>query len=304
MLNTLNWFKSKDPDVSVVPERKIYPDYILDEKNREEYMKYGYTIIRNAVPNEAIEEVFKTFEIIKNLPDYFESDHLQTTIAFGEEAHNIAINTIKKISPSIFKGVLDETRCQYDFGGGLIIKNKGCWFAPHQDCSIIDEYESTTSYAWIPTEDMTENNGTFFAIPGSHLWSAWQRSSQYPSWPLKSFSKFLWKQMEPIQVNKGDLLLFDSALIHASGSNKTGRIRLAFNVCIIDRAAEHVQYVYESDTPKGKVEKYVVDEEFWFKGNLWGRPEGYPLVVEDVRYPQRISKSFLLQLIKKFHPRN
>lgn len=300
MRNLFSFFSKKEDVNFVLKERTINPLYIMDEQYRNDYIKNGFAVIKNVVDEASIQTIISAFEQIKKLPGYFTSDKLQTTIAFGEESHAIAINAVNSVSKNIFKGVLDENLCRYDFGGGIIVKNKGCWFAPHQDCSIIDEYNGTTSYAWIPTVDMTADNGTFFAIAGSHLWAAWQRSSQYPSWPLKKHSDFLWQQMKPIFVNKGDILLFDSALIHASGENKTDTIRLAFNACIIDKKAEHVQYVLDKDTPKNAIEKFIVDEEYWHKGQLWGRPKGYQRIVENVVYPGKITKEFLSEQIQKY----
>ncbi|MBK7503761.1 MAG: hypothetical protein IPI52_01225 [Bacteroidetes bacterium] len=84
-----------------IPVREINPHYIINEANRQEYQKKGYTIVRNAVDNDSIKEVEDTFEKIKMLPEYFESDKLQTTIAFGEEAHN-GNSDIKKVGKRIF----------------------------------------------------------------------------------------------------------------------------------------------------------------------------------------------------------
>ena len=294
-------FRNTDIDFKI-KERVINPLYIKDETQRNHYIKYGYTIVNNVVPDEIIQKVLAFHDKISEMPGYFNSDKLETTIAFGEEIHTLAINTIKELSESIFAEILDSKLCMFDFGGGIIIKNKGCWFAPHQDCSIVDEYTTTTTYAWIPTVDMNDLNGTFYAIPGSHLWAAWQRSSQYGGWPLKTYNKLLWEQMIPLYVKKGDILLFDSALIHASGENKTNQKRIAFNACIIDKNAQHVQYVLDKDTPKGKVEKYLVDFEYWYKGNLWGRPQGYERIIENTLYPDYISKEFLLNQIQKFNP--
>lgn len=299
-MSWLNFFKSEEENF-IIKERKINPLYILNDEYRNAYIKNGFVVIPKAVSDEAIEKVLAVYAQIKKMPGYFESDKLQTTIAYGLEAHTLAIDVVKAVSEDIFNQFLDANKCIYDFGGGIIVKNKGCWFAPHQDCSIIDEYTGTTSYAWMPTVDMTDQNGTFFAIPGSHLWAAWQRSSQYPSWPLKKFSKYLWSKMMPIQVNKGDVLLFDSALIHASGDNYTNEERIAFNACIIEKEAQHVQYVQDKKTPKGKVEKYYVDLAYWFKGNLWGRPENYDCKVEEIIYPKNITKSFLDKQIEKYN---
>lgn len=301
-MNILNFFKrSTDRPETEIPERIIHPQYIKNENDRNEYIQKGYVIIKNVINDEDIRRVLQLHDEISNMEGYFESDKLQTSIAFGEKIHQKVIQTIKDISTGIFDKILDPSLCNYDFGGGIIIKNKGCWFAPHQDCSIIDEYTGTTTYAWMPTVDMNDNNGTFYAIPGSHLWAAWQRSSQYPSWPLKNFNQFLWNQMIPLYLNKGDILLFDSALIHASGENKTNEKRIAFNACIIEKKAQHVQYVQDNKTPKGKIEKYHVDEEFWYKGNLWGRPVGYKKVVENVIYPSKLSEEYLLKLISQYN---
>ena len=292
--------KNKTIDFEI-PERIINPKYIINDAHRNAYIKQGYVVIENVISDEAIERVMKLHDEISKMPGYFESDKLQTTIAFGTEIHQKVIQEIQNISISIFNKILNPDLCHYDFGGGIIIKNKGCWFAPHQDCSIIDEYKGTTSYAWMPTVTMNDDNGTFYAIPGSHLWAAWQRSSQHPSWPLKKYSQLLWDNMIPIYVNKGDLLLFDSALIHASGDNKTNEKRIAFNACIIEKEAQHVQYVLDKNTPKGKIEKYLVDLDFWYEGNLWGRPNGYEKIVEDVIYPNELNEVYLKELINRYN---
>ncbi len=283
-----------------IPNRIVNPLYILNEINRKEYSEKGYTVVKAVVPDAAIKHILSVHEDISKMEGYFESDKLETSIAFGPRIHEIVIEAVKKVSVDIFDKILDPNRCDYDFGGGIIIKNKGCWFAPHQDCSIVDEYKGTTTYAWIPTVDMNEDNGTFYAIQGSHLWAAWQRSSQYPSWPLKKFSKLLWDRMEPIFIDKGDVLLFDSALIHASGENKTAVKRIAFNVCIIEKDAQHVQYVNDKKTPYGQVEKFLVDLEYWYKGQLWGRPKGYTRIVEDTIYPRRLTEKYVETLINKY----
>ncbi|MFN8236833.1 MAG: phytanoyl-CoA dioxygenase family protein [Chitinophagales bacterium] len=293
-------FRKNTSENITIPERHINPKYILDEKYREAYIKQGYVIIKNVISDDAIERVLRLHDEISKMPGYFESDKLQTSIAFGEKIHQKVIQEIQDISVDIFNKLLDPDLCHYDFGGGIIIKNKGCWFAPHQDCSIIDEYKGTTTYAWMPTVSMNDDNGTFYAIPGSHKWAAWQRSSQHPSWPFKKYSQLLWDNMVPLYLDKGDMLLFDSALIHASGDNKTNEKRIAFNACIIEKDAQHVQYVQDKSTPKGKIEKYFVDLDFWYKGNLWGRPQGYEKVTEDLIYPPQFTEQYLLDYIHKY----
>ncbi|MBL0078679.1 MAG: hypothetical protein IPP53_06025 [Bacteroidetes bacterium] len=41
-----------------------------------------------------------------------------------------------------------------------------------------------------------------------------------------------------------------------------------------------------------------MDEEYWYKGKLWGKPEGYTKIIEDKIYPNQLSKDYLLRLIK------
>lgn len=299
-MNILNFFRNKEVVRKEIPERKINPLYIKNEQYRQEYVKQGYVIVRNVIDDATIQRVMDLHDEISTMDGYFESDKLQTSIAFGAVIHQKVIGVIKEISVSILDKVLDSNLCIYDFGGGIIVKSKGGWFQPHQDCSIIDEYMGTTSYAWMPTVDMTADNGTFYALPGSHLWAAWQRSSQHLSWPLKKYENFLWEQMIPLYLNKGDLLLFDSALIHASGANKTNEKRIAFNACIIEKNAQHVQYVQDKKTSKGKIDKYLVDLEYWYKGNLWGRPDGYQKITEPIIYPTDLSEEYLLEQINKY----
>lgn len=299
-MNILDLFRNKKTEQKVIPERKTNPLYIKDEQYRQDYIKQGFTIVKKVIDDATIQRVLDLHDEISKMDGYFESDKLQTSIAFGPVIHQKVIGVIKEISVGILDKVLDSKLCTYDFGGGIIVKSKGGWFQPHQDCSIIDEYQGTTSYAWMPTVDMTADNGTFYALPGSHLWGAWQRSSQHIDWPLKKYEKFLWENMVPLYLNKGDLLLFDSALIHASGANKTDVKRIAFNACIIEKEAQHVQYVQDKKTSKGKIDKYLVDLEYWYKGNLWGRPKGYKKITEQLIYPENLSEQYLSELINKY----
>lgn len=300
-MNLLNLFYNKRDENFILPERKIHAEYILNEINRSEYIKKGYTIIRNIADDASLGKIIDTHYKMTKISGYFESEKFQSSIAFGKNAYQLGIDTVNEVSTKIFTSILDNNLCKYDMGGSILIKNKGCFLGPHQGTPLIDEYAGTTTYAWVPTVDITGDNGTFYVLEGSHHWAAWQRSSQLNYWSLNKYADLLWKKMEPLFLNKGDVLLFDSALIHASGENKTGKIRLAVNVCIVEKKAQFVQYIEEKDTPKGMIEKYFVDEDYWHAGNFSGRPEEkYRKIMEKKIYPKALNKKFILSQIEKF----
>ncbi|MBK9353455.1 MAG: phytanoyl-CoA dioxygenase family protein [Bacteroidetes bacterium] len=142
---------------------------------------------------------------------------------------------------------------------------------PHQDTPIVDELNLYAIYAWIPLCDVNEKNGTLSVLPKSHLWGNYQRSLNVP-WIYEKYTNKLWKLMKPLNINKGDLICFDSALIHASGPNMSNEVRVAYNTAILPKNFQQVHYYMDKDTPKNKVEEYLIDETFYMNENIMQKP--------------------------------
>ncbi len=151
--------------------------------------------------------------------------------------------------------------------------------SPHQDSSLIDETKFASFYGWIPIQDTQQENGCVYAVPGSHLWGNHYRSLDVP-WMFENFTDILLKYAEPIEMKAGEILLFDSALIHGSYPNQSNKIRAALNLFFRPKDAYLVHYLNFPDTPKNKIESYKIDTDFFLKEDFRKRPntDKYPFL--------------------------
>ena len=108
----------------------------------------------------------------------------------------------------------------YVEGSGFLLKPTGEFseLSPHQDSSLIDETKFFSYFGWIPLQDTNVTNGGITVIPKSHLWGINYRSLDIP-WLLKDYENILKKYSIPIEVKAGEILFFETALIHGSLKN-------------------------------------------------------------------------------------
>jgi hypothetical protein len=144
--------------------------------------------------------------------------------------------------------------------------------SPHQDSSLIDETRFASLYGWMPLQDVNEENGTIHVIPGSHRWGIHFRSLDV-LWPLEGYNELLLNHSIPIEMKAGELLLFEGALIHGSGINKTNQLRAALNFFFRPKEAEMLHFMKDEATPKGKVESFKINVDFFHQHNFRERPD-------------------------------
>jgi hypothetical protein len=148
----------------------------------------------------------------------------------------------------------------------------------HQDSSLIDETRFAAFYGWVAIQDTNVENGCMHAIPGSHLWGNHYRSLDVP-WIFEPYTELLFKYSQPLEMKAGEILLFDTALIHGSYPNNSKSIRAALNLFFKPKAANMMHYAKFDDTSTAKIETYKIDADFFLKEEYRNRPtnqEMYP----------------------------
>jgi ectoine hydroxylase-related dioxygenase (phytanoyl-CoA dioxygenase family) len=166
----------------------------------------------------------------------------------------------------------------------------------HQDSALVDEKKYMAVYAWVPLIDTHARNGTLSIIPKSHLLGMNQRSLNVP-WELGPFEKELNKYLVPLTVKAGQVVFFDSALIHGSPNNFSLKTRIAVNVFIRPKEADYLHF-YMEDMAKGEeVEVYKVSPEFYMEHDISKRPNSnFPLLRKEKKQVIGFSSSNLNQL--------
>ncbi|HNC65388.1 MAG TPA: phytanoyl-CoA dioxygenase family protein, partial [Chitinophagales bacterium] len=108
--------------------------------------------------------------------------------------------------------------------------------------------------------------------------------------------------MKPIYLNKGDILIWDSAMIHASAPNLSNKTRIALTTTLLPKNFKMVEYFKDKTTPKNMIEKYQVERSFWESEDIMKRPPCPPnqfLGIEDEIFPSNISSNQLAYLIQQ-----
>ena len=237
------------------PEREVVSTQFMTEDQRNSWNEGGYILIPNFVDENFCDDMnLELAEIISKLiPEGSAFSHAYAGdghIAIREmkpspEAKTIA-DEISKVFRIHSRGLFNEfinneglLNILEDIIGPdidcflsqFILKNPGAWGQPwHQDSSYFPFDREPQVAAWLATSEATLENGCLVVLPGSHKESLHEHlpddreGSNYGYTEIKDhdFSKEI-----PLLLNKGDLLLFHSFLMHKSYDNKSNAKRSA-----------------------------------------------------------------------------
>ena len=129
----------------------------------------------------------------------------------------------------------------------FILKSPGeaSRLSPHQDWTFVDESKYATFGFWTPVEDTNKENGNLQFLPGSHRLERTLRVNyNYPC----AFSEVLdlaKEHMIDVCTKKGDSVILNHSVLHASHPNMSGQTRVALSLGITHKNAQ--LYHYYSD---------------------------------------------------------
>lgn len=289
--------------INDVIEQQNY-DFDLDYFNNESYKLFfkenGYVIIKNVVSEQAINKILEAYQLLIQHKDFYEVDGFITSANYGFDIQFPVHQILKDVNKEVLPKIFDTNKIYHNLLNVLVLKfcKDKKEFFPHQDVPLIEENKGHTIFAWIPTEDINENNGSLLVLPKSHKYFRWQHTHDQTHSPLKNLHNEMLKDMTPIFLKKGDLVLFDNALIHASLPNKTDKVRIAMNTGVAINEMPLINYKIIANK-KNYIEKYIIDEEFWQKGNFLNPdyvPEKYfPPVIEKIKRIKLYTKKEFLK---------
>ena len=199
-----------------------------------------------------------------------EQDGMYATAHVQDITFRMKMNDFIK---KIFVRAIEQTFINHTaLGGSFISKGKGAkgTLHPHQDWNIVDEEHFRSFNIWVPLVDLHDNNGAIKILPRSHAWLTTYRSANISS-AYSGVNDLLWQKMETLYMKKGEALIYDHRLIHASGENTTDEIRLAAVFGIIPDKSS-MRYYHKADAKT--VEVFESNPEFFLYGNIFEGPKG------------------------------
>ncbi len=213
---------------------------------------------------------------VTSLVDFYYQHHPQLQDGMYATAHVPDVNFRMQMNDyirQVFARAIEQTFVNHTaLGGSYIAKGKGTkgTLQPHQDWNIVDEENFRSFNIWVPLVDLTENNGAIKILPNSHAWLTTYRSANIPS-AFNGVNDLLWQKMISLYMKKGEALIYDHRLLHASGENTTPEIRLAAVYGIIPDKSS-MRYYHKAG--ENTVEVFESNPEFFLYGNIFEGPKG------------------------------
>ena len=235
-------------------------------------------------------------EEIKILFDEYRSTHLHDQPGFYASSHmpdpqfrRRLSNTISEVFARPIREIFSDAK---GLGGAFISKAPGeKGILPlHQDWNIVDENQFRSFNIWVPLVDVTQTNGAVMVLKGSHQEKGTFRGPNILP-VMKDIEKDVLKFMDILPMKKGQALIYDHALWHASPVNQSDQIRLVVVYGIVSKDAE-LRFYYRSGN---RIEEYRAHPEFYISGS----PQDGPGDLEKIRefpfdQPQITRSEFLL----------
>jgi ectoine hydroxylase-related dioxygenase (phytanoyl-CoA dioxygenase family) len=290
------WFFKKQKITEV--KRDFSKPYFRDNHFQQSFEKYGYVVLKDIITDEEINEALAIFHALQQMDAYKVDSRFESAGNFiCKETQAFIFDFIREYSKKIAPRFANLDNCDIGEGGTFFIKPPGdeSILHPHQDSTVIDEATSYGIFIWIPLQDITMNNGPLYILPHSHLWGNVYRSQHIP-WAFRKQYKYLWEKMQPVPVKKGDIICFDTSIIHASGINKTNQIRVAACGALLPKNHEKVEYLLKDQL----VYQYKIDNEYWLDGGQETTLNKYTFTTTNYNYPNPVNKSCINQLLNKY----
>jgi hypothetical protein len=139
---------------------------------------------------------------------------------------------------------------------------------PHQDWSFVDEHVAASLNVWVPLTDVDDRNGAMSVLPGGHRLPFTIRGTDTPN-PFREVEDLARRQMVEVPMRRGDVLVHDHRVLHASPPNRARRARVVAGCAVLPAGAERLHFRQLAD---GTLERYRVEPTF-FTEHTYGSAE-------------------------------
>lgn len=135
----------------------------------------------------------------------------------------------------------------------------------HRDPTFVDERRHRSLMLWIALDDVDEDNGALWVVPGSHRGARGVRVHQSPANVDTSITPGDGGPAVAVPLRAGEAVLYDHALVHLSAPNHSGVARWAV-ACPLVPADATPRYAVPVDDTEARVVE--IDEEFFIGHRL------------------------------------
>lgn len=216
--------------------------HLADEFNEKGFVKISQFLDSSQI--HALSELYLTYA----------DEHEKIDIPFVSTSHSNNSQLIKAVNdgistiltPSLVKAFLDFEVLFSNFLLKKPTKNSITNF--HEDITIVDESQYLSYSIWFPLSDVTEQNGSMYFIPKSHLFPTYFRTNPYNKSPYRNINELLYEYKEVVNCKSGDAVVFAHKTIHGSFKNQSPLGRIAGVLSMHPKGAKLFHYhLYEEE---------------------------------------------------------
>lgn len=239
----------------------------ITEEQKRKYQDDGFFILEKVIPEEELELIRKEcMELI------FEQDKEMDRLGVTElnlsrkNSRYFVFNSYKD-RPHLGKFIFSDRMAEickatigdtaYLFWEQFVVKGtdkKGAEFTWHQDSGYVDHIHKPYVNAWIPLDDVNEENGTVALLPYSLAGT--KEKIEHKPVPGTSDREGYFGSEKGVLANcsAGSIVVFSSTTFHRSGANSTDKMRRAWAL------QYSPEIIYEADgSLKGLDELFLKD---------------------------------------------
>ncbi|MFO7447498.1 MAG: phytanoyl-CoA dioxygenase family protein [Ignavibacteriaceae bacterium] len=215
---------------------------ITDEQKRQ-YKEQGFFILEKVIPETELEMVHKECELLVEEQNK-EMDRLGTDVLNLSRKNSryfvfLAYKDKPQLGNFIFSDRMKEI-CRatigdtaYLFWEQFVVKGtdkKGAEFTWHQDSGYVDHVHKPYVNAWIPLDDVNEENGTVYLLPYEKAGTK-EKVEHKPVPNSKDREGYFGPEKGiPANCPAGSIVVFSSTCFHRSGANNTNKMRRAYAI--------------------------------------------------------------------------
>lgn len=269
-----------------------------DEKLQLDFEKNGFVVVPFLSSNE-LAAVVAYYESVKHLHEITSPVH-STSDTNNAELIESVDKKLKQLTWQAQERFFYEHNC---FLSNFLIKESGEDSAiyPHQDWTFVDEEKYASASVWCPLTDVNETTGFISVLPGSHNLSKNIRSSPDSPSAFKNVATLVEENILPLKIKSGEALIYHHGIVHCSSLNLSGKPRPVLVLAVVPKEAKIFMYYYHPAPAERKLERFIVNTDFFYSYNKYSRPNGkYSIGFVDTSFEtlsvEKFCKAFNLPL--------
>lgn len=225
-----------------------------------------------------------------------------TALLDDPEVRALFWDGIRSIAGRCLADLLDPRGAEV-FGGEFAVKPPGeaGGIGFHQGFSVVDEDRFVSLDTWAPLIDSTMANGTLRLVPGSHLLPNTPHLSVAPD-SFGGAEEALAHREVAVEAVAGEVMLFDTRVVHRSLPNRSGTERVAVRALIKPAEAPLLFYFADHATPEGEAEVYEVADRFYVDHSVFARPGSGAATAVGSRPRRRLSGPEVVEALDRMTP--